>query len=82
MAMSKPGAANNIDEYVQQFPAPVKTILEKLRKTIHAAAPKAEEVISYQMPAFKYNGIMVYFAAWKSHIGFYPVTSVIQAFKN
>jgi len=53
-----------------------------LRKTIKTAAPAAEEVISYNMPAIKQNGILVYYAAYKAHIGFYPTPSAIEAFKK
>src|SRR5262245_53378567 len=67
--MPKP---SDIDDYISQFPDDVQAVLQKVRKTIRKAAPDAEEVISYQMPAFKQNGILVYFAAWKKHIGFYP----------
>jgi uncharacterized protein YdhG (YjbR/CyaY superfamily) len=56
--------------------------LETLRQTIRKAAPKAEEVISYQMPAFKFYGMLVYFAAYKTHIGFYPTGSGIASFKK
>jgi len=65
-------APKNIDEYIARFPAHIQEILEKIRLTIRAAAPHAKEVISYQMPAFKQNGNLVYFAAWKEHIGLYP----------
>jgi uncharacterized protein YdhG (YjbR/CyaY superfamily) len=64
--------AKNIDEYITRFPDDVQAILEKIRLTIHEAAPEAKEVISYQMPAFNLKGNLVYFAAWKEHIGFYP----------
>ncbi|MBI3125914.1 MAG: DUF1801 domain-containing protein [Ignavibacteriales bacterium] len=57
-------------------------MLESLRQTIRKAAPKAEEVVSYQMPAFKQNSVLVYFAAFKNHIGFYPTSSGIAAFKE
>ncbi len=80
--MNKTAVAIDIDAYIAQFPKQVQAALQKIRKTIKAAAPQAEEVISYQMPAFKYHGVLVYFAAWKNHIGFYPVTSVITAFKD
>ncbi len=73
---------NSIDEYIKTFPPDVQGILEKIRQTIREAAPEAKEVISYQMPAFKLNGILVYFAAHKSHIGFYPIASGIAAFKE
>jgi uncharacterized protein YdhG (YjbR/CyaY superfamily) len=53
-----------------------------MRKTIKAAAPKAEELISYQMPAYKYKGVLVYFAAFEKHIGFYATPTGHAAFKN
>jgi len=56
--------------------------LETIRRTIKEAAPQAQETISYQMPAFKLNGVLVYFAAHKNHLGFYPAPSGIAAFKN
>lgn len=61
-----------IDEYIAGFPADIQEILQKIRATIRKAAPDAEEVISYRMPAFKQNGILVYFAAFKRHIGLFP----------
>lgn len=74
--------AKNVDEYLEEFPTSVRKTLKQLRKTIKAAAPEAEEVISYQMPAFKYHGMLVYFAGYKNHIGFYPVSSAIKAFEK
>ncbi len=72
-----------IDEYIRTFPKDVQTILEKLRKAIQEAAPGAVETISYQMPTFKLNGKgLVYFAAFKNHIGFYPIPTGIQAFEE
>ncbi len=71
-----------IDEYIYSFPKDIQAILEKTRKTIRNAAPEAEEAISYQMPTFKLNGNLVYFAAYKNHIGFYPIPSGIEAFKD
>lgn len=62
----------DIDGYIAQFPEQIQAILEQIRVTIQQAAPAAKEVISYQMPAFKQHGILVYFAAWKEHIGLYP----------
>ncbi len=73
--MAKPQASNDIDGYISQFPAEVQMILEKVRATIRRAAPEATEKISYQMPAFKKHRILVYFAAWKKHIGLYPPIS-------
>jgi uncharacterized protein YdhG (YjbR/CyaY superfamily) len=71
-----------IDEYIATFPKTTQTVLEALRRAIKEAAPNAEETISYQMPAFKQNGIVVYFAAFKNHIGFFPTASAVEAFKE
>jgi uncharacterized protein YdhG (YjbR/CyaY superfamily) len=72
----------NTDEYISQFPVKQQKALEEIRKAIKAAAPKAEEVISYSMPAYKLNGMLVYFAGYENHIGFYPTPSGIEAFKK
>ena len=64
--------AKNIDEAIAASPPEVQPILKKIRTTIRAAAPHAEEVISYRMPAFKQHGILIYFAAFKAHIGIFP----------
>ena len=73
---------NSIDEYIATFPAEIQKILGELRETIKAAAPEAEEKISYQMPTFALKGNLVHFAAYKNHIGFYPTPSGIEAFKD
>ncbi|HYU88674.1 MAG TPA: DUF1801 domain-containing protein [Candidatus Bathyarchaeia archaeon] len=72
----------SIDEYIKTFPPDVQKTLEKMRRTIRKAAPEAEEAISYQIPTFKLNGDLVYFAAFKKHIGFFPTSSGISAFKK
>jgi len=72
----------NIDEYIMNFPADVQKKLEQIRRTIKKAAPNAEEAIKYAMPSFIYNGNLVYFAAYKKHIGFYPVPLGDAAFKK
>jgi uncharacterized protein YdhG (YjbR/CyaY superfamily) len=74
--------AANTDEYIKGFPKETQKILMQIRTAIRKAAPKATEVISYGMPAFKQNGVLVYFAAYENHIGFYPTPSGIEAFKN
>ncbi len=71
-----------VDEYLSALPANTKAILKEVRKTIRQAAPQAEELISYNMPAFRLNGMLVYYAAWKDHVGFYPVSSAIKAFQK
>ncbi len=72
----------NIDEYILQFPDEVQMMLEQIRKTIQDAAPMAREVISYSMPAFRLKRVLVYFAAYQKHIGFYPTSSPIVAFND
>jgi len=62
----------NFESYVAAFPKDVRALLIKVRRTIRAAAPKATEVISYNMPAFRQHGMLVYFAGFKGHIGLYP----------
>ena len=71
-----------IDEYIAAFPPNIQRILEEIRRVIKESAPGAEETISYQIPAFKQNGILVWFAAFKDHVGFYPRVSAIEEFKE
>jgi uncharacterized protein YdhG (YjbR/CyaY superfamily) len=71
-----------IDEYIAGFPPDVRVTLERLRATIREAAPDATEAIKYGMPAFVLHGNLVYFAAFKHHVGFYPVPSGIEAFRE
>ena len=66
------GKPGSVDEYIASFEPEVRAILQKVRVTVRAAAPGATELISYRMPALKQHGVLVYFAAFKSHIGFYP----------
>jgi uncharacterized protein YdhG (YjbR/CyaY superfamily) len=75
-------AAPSIDAYIQTFPEEIGNRLQILRETINKAAPEATETISYGMPAFRYNGILCYFAGYKNHIGFYPTGSGIKAFEH
>ncbi|MFN8355548.1 MAG: DUF1801 domain-containing protein [Spirosomataceae bacterium] len=74
--------ATTIDEYISGFPIEIQLLLNQLRATIQQAAPEAIEVISYGMPAFKLHSVLVYFAAYNHHIGFYPTSSGIEAFKE
>jgi uncharacterized protein YdhG (YjbR/CyaY superfamily) len=67
-----PAAPRTIDEYIAGYPPDVQEILQTIRQTIRRAAPEATETISYRMPAFKQKGILLYFAAFKNHIGLYP----------
>jgi len=75
-------AFSTIDEYISQFPPDVREKLQQMRAVIKEAAPEAAEKISYQMPAFYLNGNLVYFAAFKYHIGFYPAPRGIEAFRE
>jgi uncharacterized protein YdhG (YjbR/CyaY superfamily) len=72
----------NIDEYIAGFPPEIQAILQAIRQTIREAAPDAQETISYQMPTFTLYGNLVHFAAFSRHIGFYPVPSGIDAFRD
>lgn len=79
---TKQTAPRDIDEYIAGFPPDVQAILENIRITIRKAAPNAEETIKYQMPTLTLNGNLVHFAAFKKHIGFYPVPRGIEKFKD
>lgn len=72
----------NIDQYIANFPVEIQKLLQQIRTTIHQAIPDAKEVISYGMPAFKQHTVLVYFAGYAKHIGFYPTGSGIEAFKD
>jgi uncharacterized protein YdhG (YjbR/CyaY superfamily) len=78
----KENAVPNVDIYIAGFPVEVQEQLQQLRDTIKKEAPEAVEVISYQMPAYKLNGMLVYFAGYKNHIGFYPTGSGIESFRH
>jgi uncharacterized protein YdhG (YjbR/CyaY superfamily) len=71
-----------IDEYIGTFPEDVRSILEEMRQAVRDAAPDAEETISYRIPAFRLHGPLVYFAAFKNHVSFFPTESGIEAFRN
>ena len=77
--MTKP---KDVDDYIKGAPKEVQRSLKEIRATIRKAAPGAEEVISYGMPAYKLNGMLVWFAAHTKHIGFYPKASGIAAFRK
>ncbi len=72
----------SVDEYISALPDPARGAIAGLREAIRQAAPQADEVISYNMPAYRWNGMLVWFAAFKKHIGFYPKPSAIAAFKR
>jgi uncharacterized protein YdhG (YjbR/CyaY superfamily) len=78
----KSSPARNVDEYLAGVPKEARATLEKLRKTIKAAAPMASEVISYQMPMYKHRGMVVGFAAFKDHCSIFPGAAVMDAYKE
>lgn len=71
-----------VDDYLSAFPEKTRKMLEELRTLIRKTVPEATEEISYQMPAYKLNGPVVYFAGYEKHIGFYPTPSGIEAFQS
>jgi len=76
-------APKNTDEYLAGVPEPARSTLNKVRAAIRSAVPpEATEAISYGMPAFKYKGSLVWFAAFSNHCSLFPTASVIEAFKN
>jgi uncharacterized protein YdhG (YjbR/CyaY superfamily) len=77
---TKPPAT--VDEYIKRSPAEVQTALQKLRQTIKTTAPKAEEVISYAIPGYKYHGMLIFFAAFKNHISVYPAPRGNEKFEK
>jgi uncharacterized protein YdhG (YjbR/CyaY superfamily) len=80
--MKNRGLFTTVDEYIALQPPSLQSGLDLLRKTIKTAAPGAEEVISYQMPAYKLKGMLAFFSAAKKHYGFYPTASPMIAFRE
>jgi len=80
--MANNKACEKIDEYISRHPKDVQRLLKQLRMAIRKAAPSAKEKISYSIPTFYLNGNLVHFAAFTNHIGFYPTSSGIKAFKK
>jgi uncharacterized protein YdhG (YjbR/CyaY superfamily) len=81
--MANRSTAGSIDEYIAGFPPATQEVLDELRALIRAAAPGATETISYAIPTFDLNGRhLVHFAGYERHIGFYPVPSGLEAFKE
>ena len=81
MGSGKKGPSS-VDDYIASFPPDVRKRLETVRETIRKSAPGADERISYQMPTFFLNGVLVYFAAFKKHLGFYPRATALRKFKK
>ena len=72
---------SNVEEYIAKWPAKTQALLKELRKVILQTAPEAEECITYRMPSYKLDGMLVHFGGYKTHIGFYPGNSAIAAFQ-
>jgi uncharacterized protein YdhG (YjbR/CyaY superfamily) len=72
----------SVEEYFSWFPTDIQAKLQQIRETLRAALPEAKEVISYHMPAFKTTEVLVYYAAAKSHLGYYPTNSGVEEFKK
>lgn len=82
MDLKSKTSITTVDEYFSALPEQARNALELLRKIIKKAAPEAEEVISYQMPAFRFQGVLVYYAAFTNHISLFPASKVIVVFKD
>lgn len=80
--MSAKSSAKDVDAFIAKYPKDVQEILNRVRETIRAAAPGAEEGINYGIPTFFLNGNLVHFSAFKTHIGFYPTPAGIEKFKK
>ena len=77
------GAPKTVDAYLARVPEPARGTLNKIRAAIRSAAPReATEIISYGIPAFKYEGVLVWFAAFSDHCSLFPTAAVIEMFKN
>ena len=81
-AGKKSASAQTVEDYLAALPEEVRVTLEKIRKAIKAAAPRATEVISYQIPMYKHHGMLVGFAAFKDHCSFFPGAKPIATFKD
>jgi uncharacterized protein YdhG (YjbR/CyaY superfamily) len=81
-AAKRSAPAKTVDEYLAAVPEDARLALEKLRKTIKAAAPRATELISYQIPMYKHHGMLVGFAAFKNHCSFFVGTKNVETYKD
>jgi uncharacterized protein YdhG (YjbR/CyaY superfamily) len=82
-ASKRSGAPATVDEYLARVPEPARRTLEKMRSTIRSVVPRdATETISYRIPAFRHNVVLVWYAAFADHVSLFPTSSVIEAFKD
>lgn len=78
-AAIRSAAAMTVDDYLAGFPSEIQVRLQRLREAIRKTAPQAEESISYRIPAYKQQGVLIYFAGFERHIGLYPLTAAVKA---
>jgi uncharacterized protein YdhG (YjbR/CyaY superfamily) len=78
----QPAKFKTVDDYISRYPGSTQSLLKEIRKIILEAAPEAEEGISYNMPAYRYHGVLCYFAGYETHVGFYPTNSPIRFFEE
>jgi uncharacterized protein YdhG (YjbR/CyaY superfamily) len=82
-ASKRSGAPETVDEYLARVPEPARSTLEKMRAAIRSVVPReAAETISYRIPAFRHNVVIVWYAAFADHVSVFPTASVIEAFKD
>jgi uncharacterized protein YdhG (YjbR/CyaY superfamily) len=82
MKSSKQRIAKSVDDYLAKVPAEPRAALQRLRRIIKATAPKAIETISYRIPVYKYQGMLVAFAAFKNHCSFFPGAAIVKDYKR
>ena len=82
MATLKRKAFATVDEYLAAQPETARIYLEQIRKLVQKMAPQAEELISYQIPAFRWKGMLLWYAGFKNHIGIYPTAATLEAFSK
>ena len=80
--MKKSAPSATVDAYIKQYPPKVQRLLKRMRTTIRKAAPEATETISYKIPSYRMKGFLVHFAAFSNHIGFFPTSAGVRAFKK
>jgi uncharacterized protein YdhG (YjbR/CyaY superfamily) len=82
MIMDKKNVPENIDAYIAEYPLEIQPVMNEVRRIIREIAPEATEGISWAMPTFKMKKILVQFAGFKNHLGFYPYPETIEHFRN
>ena len=80
--MKKSAQSATVDAYIKRYPPKVQRLLKRMRTTIRKAAPEATETLSYKIPSYRMKGFLVHFGAFSDHIGFFPTSAGVRAFKN